>query len=64
MSKTTPYVLFTAYQCSGDPDSDDEAGPVTDEPEFEAYVTSLHQSGHHARLGSRTHSDSDFRGKL
>ena len=58
-------VLFTAYQNSEEFDSDDEADPATDDgPEFKAYVTDLHQSGRQARLGSRTHSKSDFCGAL
>ena len=43
--KATHEVIFTAHQRSGDLDSDDEADPVTDRPDFEAYVTDLHQSG-------------------
>ena len=64
VSKTVHDVLFATHQCSGDPDSDNEADLVAGGPEFKAYVTSLHQSGHQAHLGSRTHSNSDFRGAL
>ena len=64
VSKAVHGVLFAAYQCSGDPDSDDEGDPVTGGLEIEANITSLHQSGRQAHLGSRTHSNSDFLGTL
>ena len=64
VSRTVHDALFTAHQCSGDPDSNSETDPVTDGLEFKAYVTSLHQYGRQARLDSRTHSNSDFRGAL
>ena len=64
VSKAVHEVLFTTHQRSGDLDSDDEADPVTDGPDFEAYVTGLHQSGRQARPGPRTDSNSGFKGAL
>ena len=50
MSKAVHEVLFTAFQSSGDLNSDDEADPVTGGAEFEAFVTGLHQAGRQAHL--------------